>query len=978
MISQALAASPLFYRLGWTLLHSLWQGTAIACLAWIALAAMRRRSPQARYLCACAALLLLVVAPIATYTTIPSQVVRSGESFDFSWAPNVDWLIGVLKDMLTSGAHTHSADLPAERIVQSANPPNASLPLAATTPLAAPWRERWTHTLPTALPYIVIAWLLGVVIFTARNVGGFLLARRLIRREVRPVAAHWQARFESLCATLQLRRAVTLLESTLIEVPSLVGWLKPVILLPASAMTGFTPQQFEAVLAHELAHICRHDYLVNLAQSFIETIFFYHPAAWWLSHRIRTEREYCCDDMVLRARVDAKDYAMALVTLEQARATLPGMVLAFRGGSLLHRVQRILGVRNSEPVFSARAWGGVLSVVALGVAALLALNSTITRAAQEQDQDQNKDKDAPSLSEARIEAIVPTGAYAAFAIPDAGRFWQKVHSLPLGKAIEDYLTSATVLARPAMAQIVDQQAKLSENLGFPATPEEFFDTVFTNLLFYVVPGDRGEGPRFVLTAGVKDEEKAAKVLDVINKNLADVMAASRKAVQMGTALDSFKYDVKEISGFQITHYKGIPPSNSEGYLALVGDRFIYSNSMAGFTQGVTGATTPESSLGGDSGFTKLVSALDWKDAEIEGWFDGDAVSKAIGGAQRQGRRGGPNGRVGRGATSTSDLQAGGAPPQPDMPRVAFTAHALSRGLLAKLATTADPETLSPNAKLSSLTSLRQFSDRPLLVMSSGTFDPEVMLSQFKAMSRGGGGNPMTAILGMFENSIGLSLEKDLVPTVGNELSIGVNSVVFPENSIIPFPTIDLTASIRIKDQELMPSIMLKVEDYLIKRASFLPNLNFDDKGKVIPRAFENMQMGSHQTRTLNTGFPFLSPSYTLVGSQLVIGFNQVSLQNALNRIESRLPTISSSTIYSEMVRHTGGAAKLYSYTVLNVSKLMEMFTGNLGVFSRFMPALNQQSTQDILELILPHVGQVAAVASRQDDIPVTYLRVDME
>ena len=109
----------------------------------------------------------------------------------------------------------------------------------------------------------------------------------------------WRQSLRRLCGQLRIRRPVRLLESALVDVPMVIGWLRPVILLPASALSGLTPQQLEAIIAHELAHIRRHDYLINLLQSLIETLLFYHPAVWWVSRQIRREREHCCDDLAV-------------------------------------------------------------------------------------------------------------------------------------------------------------------------------------------------------------------------------------------------------------------------------------------------------------------------------------------------------------------------------------------------------------------------------------------------------------------------------------------------------------------------------------------------------------------------------------------------------------------------------------------------------------------------------------------------------
>jgi len=128
----------------------------------------------------------------------------------------------------------------------------------------------------------------------------------------------------------------------LVEVPTVIGWLRPVILLPASALTGLSAEQLEALLAHELAHIRRYDYLINLLQTTIETLFFYHPAVWWVSAQVRQEREHCCDDLPVAACGDVLTYARALTALEQLRGSEPQLAVAASGGSLLVRIQRLL------------------------------------------------------------------------------------------------------------------------------------------------------------------------------------------------------------------------------------------------------------------------------------------------------------------------------------------------------------------------------------------------------------------------------------------------------------------------------------------------------------------------------------------------------------------------------------------------------------------------------------------------------------
>ena len=148
---------------------------------------------------------------------------------------------------------------------------------------------------------------------------------------------------QSLAHRFGIDRPVRVFESTLVRVPTVVGCLRPVILLPASVITGLAPAYLDAVLAHELAHVRRHDYLVNVLQSLVETLLFYHPAVWWCSRQIRIEREHCCDDMVVEAGGNRVAYAAALAQLEELRGLQPMLSLNASGGRLVDRIRRLLG-----------------------------------------------------------------------------------------------------------------------------------------------------------------------------------------------------------------------------------------------------------------------------------------------------------------------------------------------------------------------------------------------------------------------------------------------------------------------------------------------------------------------------------------------------------------------------------------------------------------------------------------------------------
>ncbi|MDQ2978317.1 MAG: M56 family metallopeptidase, partial [Acidobacteriota bacterium] len=226
----------------------------------------------------------------------------------------------------------------------------------------------------TLRPVLLAAWLAGVLALSLRLLAGWGVALRLVKRRTRPATAALAASFARLTKRLALSRPVRLLESAAVEGPTALGWMRPVVLLPLSGLTGFSPSQIDALLAHELAHLRRHDYLVNLAQCAAETLLFYHPAVWWVSGRIRAERENCCDDIAVAATGDARVYAAALIELEEKRgARRPrALALAADGGTLLGRIARLLpGAERAAHTRSRRTAGAVTlaCVLLLGAAA---------------------------------------------------------------------------------------------------------------------------------------------------------------------------------------------------------------------------------------------------------------------------------------------------------------------------------------------------------------------------------------------------------------------------------------------------------------------------------------------------------------------------------------------------------------------------------------------------------------------------------
>jgi beta-lactamase regulating signal transducer with metallopeptidase domain len=330
------------HPLGLVLLHFLWQGLALMGLAWAAMAACR--TAQARHAIAVATLALMLLAPAVTFL-----VVRPRSS-------------AAVWPLAGSSTAAHQVSRTAARWLAAGSALTSAIP----TP------RRMPRSRPDVYLWLAEAWLAGVIFFSLRAAGGMLALARLRRREVQPLGADLLATCLDLQRRLGLAGVIRYCESRQLDAPAVIGWFRPVVLLPITALTGLSPQQLEAVIAHELAHIRRLDAFVNIFQATAETLLFYHPAVWWVSGRIRAERENCCDDAAVEVCGAPADYARALVLMEAWR-TAPTMALAANQGSLKARVTRLLGPRKVNPEIR----GAGFAVTLLGVASMLLAGNSL-------------------------------------------------------------------------------------------------------------------------------------------------------------------------------------------------------------------------------------------------------------------------------------------------------------------------------------------------------------------------------------------------------------------------------------------------------------------------------------------------------------------------------------------------------------------------------------------------------------------------
>jgi beta-lactamase regulating signal transducer with metallopeptidase domain len=333
---STLLGTPLAQAIGWALLHLLWQGVLVAAILAATLALLSKQSANARYLASCGALALLVVLGAATAYRSYDADRESGVG------SRSDTRIALLSPPAQNGSsETTSSDT---------RPPTSDSLITFTK----------SH-----LPQIVLVWLTGVLLLSVRLLFGWLRAHSIAKKNASEAAPEWQRSARRLAHALKLRRAVQLLESAAVEVPTVIGWLRPVVLLPATSLTGLSTEQMEMILAHELAHIRRNDFFVNLMQAVIETLLFYHPAVWWISNRIRVEREHCCDDVAVSVSGKPLVYARALTRLEELRVEDAHAFVAANGGSLIGRIRRLAGARAESPNAPSRFVAGAALLTVL-------------------------------------------------------------------------------------------------------------------------------------------------------------------------------------------------------------------------------------------------------------------------------------------------------------------------------------------------------------------------------------------------------------------------------------------------------------------------------------------------------------------------------------------------------------------------------------------------------------------------------------
>ncbi|MGH8107547.1 MAG: M56 family metallopeptidase [Arenimonas sp.] len=313
-----------------TLLHSLWQIAVLGLSAAMVMGLLRRRSAAVKHVIGMLFLVLMIAAPVETFLLLASEYSNVG-----------------------TAAHTTGV-----------------LPLLMPAMLNLPQVTSSASAL--FLPWL---WSTGVVFMLLRLLGGWWMLRKFDHQSSMPLPSIWLQRAESIRVALGIRRQITIRLIENMGIPCTARVWRPVIWLPVSMLTKLSPDHIEVLIAHELAHVRRLDWIWNGLQCVIEVVLFYHPAVWWLNRRIRLERENACDDLAVAVCGDAIALAEALATLERDRFSAHALALSADGGSLMQRITRLLSPDTPAKI----RWGvpiGLFVLLCSGVLLAAQLNHT--------------------------------------------------------------------------------------------------------------------------------------------------------------------------------------------------------------------------------------------------------------------------------------------------------------------------------------------------------------------------------------------------------------------------------------------------------------------------------------------------------------------------------------------------------------------------------------------------------------------------
>jgi bla regulator protein blaR1 len=429
--------------LGWTLLHFCWQGTAIAALFALVDRMTSRASSGVRYALAFGALALMPLVALATFASEMQTLAMA-------------------KAVGTVGQATHLLISPSPQL-SLIRQSYRDLPPAIQNP------EVWlTSRVQSLLPWVDVIWMLGILLLAVRATGGWRQLEQLRKNASGLVPAQVRESLFQVCERVNVGRRITLRVSDQVISPMVMGIWHATVILPVSAILHLTPEELEAVLAHELGHVRRWDYACNLMQTALETLLFFHPAVWWMSRTVRDRREVCCDEIAVRSCSDPVVYAKTLLRLEEQKTRTLELAVALKGnsGSLLGRIEKVLG--EDEPM-EHRMTSGIRLLVVCTIMLGLMLGPKV-RDAVAASQPVVKNADAlvshsasPVAKESLQKAVPRVDPIQLRVAPNPG---EAAESQPVARALEVASVSADVLHSQELGMMQAETKTVPKGISF--------------------------------------------------------------------------------------------------------------------------------------------------------------------------------------------------------------------------------------------------------------------------------------------------------------------------------------------------------------------------------------------------------------------------------------------------------------------------------------------------------------------------------
>ncbi len=327
--------------LGWTIFHSLWQGMIIGLILMLIYKFRPNISSQARYILGVIALAAILTSSLLTFNMAYHPVPSPSE-----FVTNSALGISNLEDLSEEGTDERSH--------------------------LNHWQSGWKQSMARTFDLVSMIWFFGVLMLSLRLLGGMLVIDGMRRKQISPLPAVWEQKLRLLVAKTGIKHTIRFLQSQKVKVPTVIGILRPVVLIPAMVISGLPADQLEVIIVHELAHIRRYDFLINILQSIMEALFFYHPAVWIISENIRQEREKCCDDDTVRICGQVSLYARALAGLCELQITsaFPSVAITGNNKKMVDRVERLINHKKMKTNANERIMAGLALVISVMIITL--------------------------------------------------------------------------------------------------------------------------------------------------------------------------------------------------------------------------------------------------------------------------------------------------------------------------------------------------------------------------------------------------------------------------------------------------------------------------------------------------------------------------------------------------------------------------------------------------------------------------------